>query len=262
MAGSARSMQTSDFFGLRVASCNYFPAHSKNGVNISARCTINAFLNIASRANNGEGQSTVVPLTAWGKLADVCAKSMSPGKEFHCSAELKGYEARVFHNQQPVVMPDGTTLTTNKLGFSITKLLFGEESAKHIANEIQSGVRPADYNLAGSAGFNAWRETLKKRNLLTFDPTQPVFGYAKVILPQGPGIGAYTAQTTPAVGTAFVAPQATAVEAAVVNAAMNPAAVSTALFAPAETTSPVQTPAFIPGAAPVVNTGFAAPTGV
>lgn len=252
-------MQSSDFFGLRVASCNYFPAHSKNGVNISARCTINAFMNIASRANNGEGQSTVVPLTAWGKLADVCAKSMSPGKEFHCTAELKGYEARVFHNQQPVVMPDGSTLTTNKLGFSITKLLFGEESAKHIANEIQSGIRPPDYNLAGSASYNAWRETLKKRNLLAFDPTSPVFGYAKVILPQGPGIGAYTAQVIPPAAPAFVAPQATAVEAAVVNAALNPTAVGAALFP----TTPVAAP-FVPapGPAPVVQAGFAAPAGV
>lgn len=243
-------MQSSDFFGLRVASCNYFPAHSKNGSNISARCTINAFMNIASKANGGEGQSTVVPLTAWGKLADVCAKSMSPGKEFHCSAELKGYEARVFHLQQPVVMPDGTTLTTNKLGFSITKLLFGEESAKHVANEIQAGIRPADYNLAGSAGYALWRETLKKRNALAFDPTQPVFGYAKVILPQGPGIGAYTVAPV-----GFVAPQTGAVEAAVTAAAGNPGVVGAALFTPA--TTPV-TPVVVPVAQP----GFAAPVGV
>lgn len=261
MAGSARSMQTSDFFGLRVASCNYFPAHSKNGVNISQRCTINAFMNIASRVNNGEGQSTVVPLTAWGKLADVCAKSMSPGKEFHCSAELKGYEARVFHNQQPVVMGDGTTLTVNKLGFSITKLLFGEESAKHIANEIQSGIRPADWNMAGSAGYAAWREKLKLRNTLAFDPAQPVFGYAKVILPQGPGVGAYTAQVAPAAAPMF-APQTGAVEAAVTAAAGNPTVVGAALFQPAAPVPPVApmfTPVVAPAAAPV---GFAAPVGV
>lgn len=261
MAGSARSMQNSDFFGLRVASCNYFPAHSKNGVNISARCTINAFMNIASRANNGEGQSTVIPLTAWGKLADVCAKSMSPGKEFHCAADLKGYEARVFHNQQPVVLADGTTLTTNKLGFSITKLLFGEESAKHIANEIQSGIRPPDWNQAGSAGSNAWRETLLKRNALAFDPTQPVFGYAKVILPQGPGIGAYTPQAAPA--AAFVASPAGAVEAAVVAAAGNPAAVGATLFQPIAPANTVQ-PGFVqPGAAvDPVQAGFVSPAGV
>jgi single-stranded DNA-binding protein len=108
MAGSARSLQMSVFSGLRVASSNYFPAHSKNGVNVSQRCTINAFMNIASKANNGEGRNDVINLTAWGKLGDVCAKSMSPGKEFHCSAKLKTFDARVWHNQQPVTMGDGT----------------------------------------------------------------------------------------------------------------------------------------------------------
>ena len=156
MAGSARSLQTITFSGLRVASTNYYPAHSKNGVNISQRCTINAFLNVASR--DGEGRRDVVQLTAWGKLGDTCAKSMSPGKEFHCSAKLKTFEARVFHNDAPIIAADGTAITTRKTGFSITELLFGEESAKHIANEIQSGIRPIDWNQAGPAGYAAWRE--------------------------------------------------------------------------------------------------------
>lgn len=251
--GSARSLQNSTFSGLRVASSNYFPAHSKNGVNVSQRCTINAFMNIASKANNGEGRNDVISLTAWGKLADVCAKSMSPGKEFHCSAKLKTFDARVWYNQQPVTMGDGTVLTTKKVGFSITELTFGDESAKHIANEIQSGIRPMGWNQAGTKDFVDWRDKLKQRNAMVFDPTQPVFGYAKVILPQGPGIGAYTPQ---AAGAAFVAPgTGAAVEAAVVNAANNPVAVSAALFTPVET----------PAAAPVVGAptaGFATPAGV
>jgi len=123
MAGSARGLQNSFFSGLRVASTTYFPAHSKNGVNVSQRCTINAFLNIASRANNGEGRNDVIQLTAWGKLGDVCAKSMSPGKEFHCGAKLKTYEARVFHNDQPITAPDGTLIMVRKVGFSITELM-------------------------------------------------------------------------------------------------------------------------------------------
>jgi single-stranded DNA-binding protein len=210
-------------------------------------------MNIASKANNGEGRNDVINLTAWGKLADVCAKSMSPGKEFHCSAKLKTFDARVWYNQQPVTMGDGTVLTTKKVGFSITELTFGDESAKHIANEIQSGIRPVDWNAAGAPGYAAWREKLKQRNALVFDPTQPVFGYAKVILPQGPGIGAYTPQ---AAGTAFVAPgTGAAVEAAVVNAAANPAVVSAALF------TPVQTPADAPVVG-AVGGGFAAPAGV
>jgi len=264
--GSARSIQSSSFGGLRVASNNYFPAHSKNGKNVSQRCTINAFMNIADRSNDGQGRNDVIQLTAWGKLGDTCAKSMSPGKEFNCNAKLKTYEARVFHNDQPITAPDGTLIMVRKVGFSITELTFGDESAKHIANEIQAGIRPPDWNMVGSAGYVAWRELLKRRNALVFDPTQPVFGYAKVILPQGPGIGAYTPQpvgmtTTPG-----------AVEAAVMTAAAgNPAAVNAALFqpvsAPAVAPAPVAAPAtvmFAPPAAvaPAPAAGFAAPTGV
>jgi len=258
MAGSARSLQSSNFSGLRVASSIYYPAHSKNGVNVSQRCTINAFMNIASKANDGEGRNDVIQLTAWGKLGDVCAKSMSPGKEFHCGAKLKTYDARVFFNDQPMTYPDGTLITVRKVGFSITELTFGEESAKHIANEIQAGIRPPDWNLAGAAGYATWRETLKKRNTLVFDPAQPVFGYAKVILPQGPGIGAYTPQSTP--GFAGAAPITGAVEAAVVAAAGNPAVPGAALFtspaqpgfaAPITTASPAATPVAVPAAAPV-----------
>jgi len=266
MAGSARGLQNSFFSGLRVASTTYFPAHSKNGVNVSQRCTINAFLNIASRANNGEGRNDVIQLTAWGKLGDVCAKSMSPGKEFHCGAKLKTYEARVFHNDQPITAPDGTLIMVRKVGFSITELTFGEESAKHIANEIQAGIRPMGWNQAGTKDFVDWRDKLKQRNALIFDPTLPVFGYAKVILPQGPGIGAYAVQP---VGMTAAAPAA-AVEAAVINAALNPAAVNASLFQPAPAVvAPVAAPiapAPAPGAAlfaPVApNPGFAAPAGV
>jgi len=256
MAGSARSLQSSNFSGLRVASSNYYPAHSKNGVNISQRCTINAFMNIASRANNGEGRNDVVQLTAWGKLGDVCAKSMSPGKEFHCSAKLKTFQARVFHNDAPVVAADGTVIMTRNIGFSITELTFGEESAKHIANEIQSGIRPIDWNQAGAPGYALWREKLKLRNALVFDPTLPVFGYAKVFLPQGPGIGAYTPQANVAPVAPAFTPAVGAVEAAVVNAAQNPAAVSAALF------QPVAAPVAAPVVAPVAQPGFAAPVGV
>ena len=133
MPGSARSLQMSEFIGLRVASTSYYPAHNKNGVNISQRLVINAFCNIASRANDGKGRSEVITLTAWGKLADSCAISMSPGKEFHCFAELHTYEGRVFDNNPPLARQDGTLITTRKTSFTIVRLLFGMESAKTIA---------------------------------------------------------------------------------------------------------------------------------
>ena len=57
MSGSARSLMGSDFAGMRVASTIFTPEHSRNGKNISAKLQVNAFMNIASKANNGEGRS-------------------------------------------------------------------------------------------------------------------------------------------------------------------------------------------------------------
>ena len=249
MPGSARSLQISQFIGLRVASTTYHPAHSKNGVNISQRLVINAFMNIASRANGGDGRNDVISLTAWGKLADSCAISMSPGKEFHCFAELHTYDGRVFVNNQPLLDNQGQPITTRKTSFTITRLLFGMESAKTIAQEIQMGIRPVDYDKEGTQGYAYWRQVLQARKGLAFDPSKPTFGYAKVAKIQGPGIGAFI-QGQPT-GT-----MAGAVEKAVVNAAGNPAAVNN-MFA---TAAPVAAPA-APVAAPV-NAGFLPPAGV
>lgn len=237
MSGSARSLQMSFFSGLRVASTNYYERHSKNGNNISQRLSISAFMNIASSANQGEGRNESITLTAWGKLADICAISMSPGKEFNCLAELHVYQGRVFHNNQPVVMQDGTTLTSKKYSFTIVRLTFGEESNKLIAWEIQSQIRPADWNTPNSPGYTTWREKLKARSATPYNPALPKFGYANVIKAQGPGIGAYVeGQGRQTQATA------TQVETAVANAAGSPEAVAGA-FATPETVPPVQTQA-------------------
>jgi hypothetical protein len=251
MPGSARSLQISQFIGLRVASTNYYPAHSKNGVNISQRLVINAFMNIASRANNGQGRNEVITLTAWGKLADSCAISMSPGKEFHCFAELHTYDGRVFENNQPMMRADGTPLTTRKTSFTITRLLFGMESAKTINMEIQQGIRMPNWDKEGTPDYEHWRQQLNARKGLQYDPSKPMFGYAKVAQIQGPGIGAYNPNLNTQQGG-----NAAAVEQAVVNAAGNPAAVSPT-FAGQPATAPAAAPAAAPGA-PV----FAAPAGV
>ena len=66
-------------------------------------------------------------------LADICAKSMSPGKEFNTLAELHVYDGRVFHQGNPVTLADGTVLTTKKYSFTIVRLTFGEESNKLVA---------------------------------------------------------------------------------------------------------------------------------
>ena len=223
MSGSARSVQSSDFGGLRVASLYFTPEYSKNGVNISAKLEINAFMNLPGKANNGEGRNEIIKLTTWGKLAHVCAKSMSEGKEFNAfNCELHVFDKRVFMPSlvqgqpgAPVLLPDGTPLTTKGNSFTIGKLTFGEESNKHIAREIAAGVRPLNWNQAGSVEAAQWKETLKARQAVQYDPNSPTgtYGYATIRQPSGPGIAAYIPQAVgaaPITATVAVAPVAAA----------------------------------------------------
>ena len=233
MSGSARSLQMSFFTGLRVASTIFTPEYSKNGKNVSAKLVCNSFMNIASSANEGEGRNEAVPFTIWGKLAHICAKSMSPGKEWNCFAQLHVYNGRVFMpgvNGQPgtpILDAQGQPLTTKKFSFTVSMLTFGEESDKHIANEIQAGVRPAGWNIKGSQEAAAWKAQLQARQALQFDPKLATYGYAMVRMPQGENIGAYiqnaaTAPTAAAVTATFagtpVAPAAAPVYAPKANA--------------------------------------------
>jgi len=253
MSGSARSLQSSHFSGLRVASTNFTPEYSKNGKNVSAKLTVNSFMNIASKANSGDGRNEVVPFTIWGKLAHICAKSMSPGKEWNCAANLHVYDGRVFQksvNGQPgvpVLGGDGQPITTKKFSYTVGMMTFGEESNKHIMAEIQAGpnVRPADWNVAGSQGNLVWQEILKARQAVQFDPQSPTYGYARVYLPQGAGIAAYI-QTVPG-----------AVVAA--GPAVDTAAAVAATFAGMSPAGTVALPgAVVPGQPAVVN-GFVVP---
>lgn len=269
MAGSARSLQISTFVGLRVSRCSYHPSHSKNGVNISQRLVITAGMNTPSRANNGEGRVDFISLTVWGKLADICAKSMSPGKEFNCLADLHTYLGRVFYNQTVLTAQDGSPITTRKMSFTITRLTFGEESNKFIAAEVAAGLRPPGWNAIGTPEYNTWRETLKARSALAFNPSLPTFGYAQIILPSGPGVGAYI----PGQNIANSGGNAlgTQIENVVSNAAKDPNTVN--MFLPpsdqAQTVTGDQTQTVIPGntdqapaAAGVSKDGFLMPDNV
>lgn len=206
MSGSARSLQSSSFSGLRVASLYYTPAYSKNGVNISAKLEINAFMNMPGKQNNGEGPlDQIIKLTTWGKLADICAKSMSPGKEFNCNAKMHIFDKRVFMPSlaigtpgTPVLKADGSPLMTKGISFTISELTFGEESNKHISREIAAAVRPMGWNVAGSQEAQQWKDILIARQAVQFDPNSPTgtFGYATIRMPSGAGIGAYIPNQT------------------------------------------------------------------
>ncbi len=100
--------------------------HNKNGKNYSAKLAITAYMNIASRANGGEGRNEKVELTLWGKRAHTAAKSMSPGKELNAHCGLKVFPKKVFKKSmiegQPgeqVFNDDGTALERGNYFFNI-----------------------------------------------------------------------------------------------------------------------------------------------
>ena len=243
MSGSARSLQSCSFGGLRVASTYYTPAYSKNGDNINAKLEINAFINQPKKIDQ------IIKLTAWGKLADSCAKSMSKGKEFAAfNCELNVYDKRVFMPSlvagqpgQAVLKADGSPLTIKSQSYTIGRLGYGMESEKHIAREIQERVRPIGWNVMGSVEAAQWKEILNARKAIQFDPNSPTgtFGYATIRMPQGAGIGAYIPQ---AQAQAVAAPLAQPVAATV--------AVAPVAGAPVVAVAPVA----------IGNGGFVVPT--
>jgi len=211
---SSRSIVSVQAIGLRVAAQpTYIPAHSKNGVNVDSRLLIRAISNVASRANQGKGETNGFNLIAWGKLADSLAKTLSVGKEFHAVLTPHTYRGRVFvanpkNPKGPAVpltmqTPEGVKFVeTEKVIFRIERIVLGADSAATIAKEIQEGTRPADWAVAGSPGAQAWAATIERRRAMQYDPNLPVFGYALVRKPEGPGIGPYNPEQRRAAGVA------------------------------------------------------------
>jgi hypothetical protein len=188
----SRSLQISMFHNLRLASMTYHNAHSKNGVNVSQRLVVNAYLNMATRS--GEDKSEAIALTAWNKGADILAICLTPGKEFTAICDLNVYTAPVYHNNQ-IVSVGGAQLTRKAYGYTIRQFDLGNDSFKHIMDEIQRGVRGPNWWMKGHPDYENFRALLKGRMGLVghFDPSIHAagFGFAPVKLAQGAGIGAY-----------------------------------------------------------------------
>ena len=187
------AVNVTTFAGARIAGvATYTPSHIKAGMQkpISAKAEFNIYQN----AGDKKFQFRV---TAWGKMADVVARSGAAGKEVTIIASVGSFEARVWMpmpdgSRQFVVKPDGTPLTTQKVGFTIQQLVFGADSAKTIAEEIAMGKRQPGWNIAGHADNIAWKNTCAQRNAEQYVQGSAVFGLAKVFLPEGAQIVANT----------------------------------------------------------------------
>jgi len=229
MAGTSRGFIKTIIGGIRVAGDHtknavvYYPAHSKNGVNVNQRCTIRGCVNIPSKMKGGEDKKVYLTFTAWNKLADVCAKSMSPGKEFDVlDAGFNQYEGTVYIRNAagqnvPVTIqtPQGQVVVkTTKIGYKIEEIRFGAESEKFIASQN----RPAGWNVTGSPANLAFKEALKQWNDTAYDPAKPLFGFAKVVKVEGPGIGAFDPNQKPVYNRGVVAQAGGTLEAQVIGA--------------------------------------------
>jgi hypothetical protein len=188
MAGLNRGLTQGMFIGCRVATqlgCDlnkrqvrYVPGYTNtSGKAVQAKCTVTAFV------NDDRGNATTYDFVMWGKLADAAAKSLSPGKEFHCLVAPESYLGRVWDKTGNLVTnPDGTELKVRKTNYKITKMIFGADAQKFVDYEIQNRLRPVNWN-DGGAGTEAWKTLLKAKHAYVYDGVSPEFGYAKVISP-------------------------------------------------------------------------------
>jgi len=245
----SRTLQSHHYSNLRQASTFYTPAHSKDGNNISARLVVNCYANYKKR--NGEEVADVLSCTAWDKGADILALTLTKGKLFSAIMDMNTYQAPTYYNDQIVNAPDGSGPIMRKAhGWTVREFALGEDSFKHIMNEIQQGIRGVNWWVKGSQDALNFSEELKRRMALVghFDPNVhgQRFGFADVRLPKYT-FGAYipnapvntnampAAQQVPNIGPQVVqgpAPTAETVAATFTGAAVAPASAPAAQAAP------------------------------
>jgi hypothetical protein len=187
----------------------YYPAHMKNGAQVSGRWEGNVALNSRDWTDDAgqkhEGRRVYVRLVAWnsknsapGKgLADIMAKHVSVGKELSCAVRAESFDKRIFVNGQPLLDAAGQPITYPAIVFRITgDLTFGNDSSKLVAAEVSryNGAmtfdsRPASWNVPGTPDNEAWKQIIAARSALVYDGKANTYGYARVIIPAGATTG-------------------------------------------------------------------------
>ncbi len=203
--GRAISLKGSFFAGVRVAGeLTYIPAHIKNGKKINSRVIIPIYANSnrgTDQKTGEQGRSDEFKLVAWGKLADVCCKSLPKGKAIDAFADPQSYIGKKYNADGSLHLDvAGMPIEEKKVAFTIMNIVFGEESTKVIAEEIQKGRRPINWNVPNHPDFQMWIQILQANQAAVWDGRSPKFGYARVIVPQGPGIQLDFSQNAPAAG--------------------------------------------------------------
>lgn len=192
---SSRSIISAMLIGGRVAGSlkpedgglhlTLYPGYiDAQGKKVSSRLVFKAYVNTLS------GKASLLRMTQWGRPAYSAAKGLSVGKEFGGRLDIEAYKGRIFvqgPNNQMVPMTDqaGNAILTDKVGFVIREMVYGAEGAKAIQTEIQSGVRPPQWNNSAHPDWKLWEQRLQERKNLKFNAQQhaQAFGYARVVMP-------------------------------------------------------------------------------
>jgi hypothetical protein len=210
MSGRDRGMLFVVGWCMRVAGLmTYIPAHFLNGKQLSQKVTIPAIVNTGKRGNN-EGRKDSFLISAWGKYADIIAKSFTNGRAFDAWMTAHSFDKRLwkFVNTpnggaiQPVVDAQGQQVVCpNFVGFTIQRMIMGEESQKFITGEIeawmkgdQANGRGPNWHVQGHPEYEALRQRRAAKQAEQFNPQSSTFGYARVHLPNGAQVdmSAYT----------------------------------------------------------------------
>ena len=193
---------------LRVGG-KYHPAHvNAAGAQVSARWTGSLGINHRGYKNPQTGQETQVPtdyirVTAWtGKnsagngMAERFARFMSVGLELSCFCTMKPYMADQYVDNVRVCKADGTPIQTERMGFTIIpgSTIIGEESDKHIRDEIIALKRPKQWADKGHADYQTWLQICAAKNAAVYQPGAEYFGYSIVVPPKGAQTNIYQPQ--------------------------------------------------------------------
>ena len=153
----------------------YYPAHTnEKGKDVSARLTIPILVNL----KNQEAPNNML-ITAWGGMADVCAKALSPGREINTVVEPRQYQTTYKVKGQPVLI-NNAPLNITGYSYTLKEISFGAESASFIASEIARGLRGPDWFKPGSPDNLALNERRRQINATEYVAGAATFGYAVV----------------------------------------------------------------------------------
>lgn len=170
----------------------YHPAFTNDkGKDINARLTIPILINL----KNQELPSNML-ITAWGKMTDICAKALNPGREVNMVVEPKQYQT-TYKQKGQVVLINNLPLNITGYSYNLKEISFGTESASFIANEITRGLRGPDWFKPGSPDQAALETRRKQINATEYIPGSTSFGYAVVSGTTGAPAMPETQQTTP-----------------------------------------------------------------